>query len=114
LLRALTFWCGERHAARLATGGLLIDPTEALRVGLIDEIAPVGDVVARTLSWAQELTSRPPTALRLTRALVRRPLIEAFASVEPTMLEGVVEQWFAAETQTVLRALAARLGKPRA
>lgn len=113
LLRALTFLCGERHAARLAVGGLLVDPPEALRVGLIDEIAPAADVVPRVLAWAKELATRPPTALRLTRALARRPLAEAFASVDAATLDGVVEQWFSAETQAVLRALAARLGKPR-
>jgi 3,2-trans-enoyl-CoA isomerase len=114
LLRALTFLCGERQAARLAIGGLLIDPAEALRVGMVDEVVAPAEVVPRTLAWAQGLAARPPTALRLTRALARRPLIEAFAQVDAAMLDGVVDQWFSAETQGVLRALAARLGKPRA
>lgn len=111
LLRALTFLCGERQAARLATGGLLIDPAEALRVGLVDEVAPEAEVVPRALAWAKELASRPPTALRLTRALARRPLCDAFAAVDPAMLDGVVAQWFSQETQAVLQALVARLRK---
>jgi hypothetical protein len=40
--------------------------------------------------------------------------VEGFAHVDAAMLDGVVDQWFSAETQAVLRALAARLGKPRA
>jgi 3,2-trans-enoyl-CoA isomerase len=113
ILRALTFLCGERQAARLATAGLLIDPAEALRVGMVDEVVPAADVVARTLAWAKDLTARPPHALRVTRALARRPLTEAFAGVDAAMVDGVLEQWFSAETQGVLRALASRLGKPR-
>jgi 3,2-trans-enoyl-CoA isomerase len=114
LLRALTFLCGERQAARLAVGGLLIEPAEALRVGMVDEVVAPGDVVARTLAWAQGLAARPPTALRLTRQLARRPLMDAFASVDTALLDAITDQWFSAETQGVLRALAARLGKPRA
>jgi 3,2-trans-enoyl-CoA isomerase len=112
LVRALTFLCGERQAARLAVGGLLIDPGEALRVGLVDEVVAPAQVVPRTLAWAADLVNRPATAMRATRALVRRPLREAFASVDPGMLDGVVAQWQSAETQGVLRALVARLGKP--
>ena len=114
LYRALVFLCGEREAARLAVGGLLLDPAEALRVGLVDEVAEPQEVVARTLAWAQELVKRPPTALATTRALARKPLRDSFAAVDAGMIDGVVEQWFTPETQGVLRALAARLGKPRA
>ncbi|HEY0706362.1 MAG TPA: enoyl-CoA hydratase/isomerase family protein [Polyangia bacterium] len=111
LLRALTFWCGERTAARLAVGGLLIDPAEALRAGLVDEVLPVADVVPRAVAWAQDLLQRPPVAMRGTRALVRQPLQQAFASVDAAMIDGVVEQWHSPETQAVLKGLVARLSK---
>jgi 3,2-trans-enoyl-CoA isomerase len=111
LLRALTFWCGERAAARLAIGGLLIDPAEALRVGLVDEVLPMAEVVPRAVAWAQDLLQRPPAAMRGTRALVRQPLREAFASVDAAMIDGVVEQWQSSETQDVLKRLVARLSK---
>lgn len=111
LLRALTFLCGERQAARLAIGGLLVEPPEALRVGLVDEVVPAAEVVPRTLAWAKDLTARPPTALRLTRELARQPLREAFAAVDDAMIDGVVARWSSPETQAVLRALVARLGK---
>jgi enoyl-CoA hydratase/carnithine racemase len=113
LVRALRFLCGERQAARLCVGGLLIDPAEALRVGLVDEVVPPAEVVARTLAWANELVSRPRTAMLATRAEVRRPLREAFASVDGPLLDSVVAQWQSEETQGVLRALVARLGKAR-
>ena len=113
LLRALTFLCGERHAARLAIGGWLVDPAEALRVGLVDELAPVEEVLPRTLAWAKTLGTRPVHALRATRALARKPLHDAFAQVGDGLIDEVMAQWSSAETQAVLRALAARLGKPR-
>jgi len=45
LVRALAYTVGERQAARLAVGGLLVPPEEALRVGLVDEVVPVAEVV---------------------------------------------------------------------
>jgi enoyl-CoA hydratase/carnithine racemase len=113
LYRALTFWCGEREGTRLAVGGLLIDPAEALRVGLVDEVVAPDAVVARTLAWAKELTARPATALRLTRATARRALVESMATIDAAAIDGIVTQWRSDETQAVLRGLAARLGKPR-
>lgn len=113
LLRALTFLCGEREATRLAVGGLLVDPTEALRCGLVDELCPLSEVIPRTLAWAADLVKRPPTAMRLTRQLARQPLVDSFAAVDGTLIESILAQWFTAETQGVLAALVARLGKPR-
>ena len=114
LLRALTYLCGEREGARLAVGGLLVDPAEALRCGLVDEVAPLAEVIPRTVAWAADLARRPATALRLTRQLARKPITDGFAAVDERLIEGIVDQWYTEETQGVLAALVARLGKPRA
>jgi 3,2-trans-enoyl-CoA isomerase len=111
LLRALAYTVGERQAARLAVGGLLVPPDEALRVGLVDEIAPVAEVVPRAVAWARDLLGRPRAAMAATRALARRPLVAAFDAVDDRMLGAVVEQWFSPEAQSTLRALVARLKK---
>jgi enoyl-CoA hydratase/carnithine racemase len=111
LLRALTFAVGERQAARLAVGGLLLGPDDALSVGLVDEVAPVDDVVPRALAWARELISRPRAAMLGTRALARKPLGDAFQGFGPADIERLVDHWFAPETQAALTALTARLKK---
>ncbi|HEY2731045.1 MAG TPA: enoyl-CoA hydratase/isomerase family protein [Polyangia bacterium] len=111
LLRALVYTVGERQAARLAVGGLLVPPDEALRVGLVDEVAPVDEVVPRAVAWARELLGRPRAAMTATRTLARRPLVTAFEAVDDQMLGAVVEQWFSPEAQSTLRALVARLKK---
>jgi enoyl-CoA hydratase/carnithine racemase len=112
LLRALTFAVGEREAARLAVGGLLLGPEEALRIGLVDEVVPVEEVVPRALAWTRDLLDSPRTAMLATRALARRPLGDAFAGLGATEIEQIVEQWFSPEAQATLRALVARLKKP--
>ena len=113
IFRALRYVVGERQAERLAVGGLMLDPGEALRVGLVDEVVDAAAVIPRALGWMAELLSRPRAAMSGTRAMARRPLHEAFDSLNPALIERVVDQWFSAETQAVMRSLADRLGKPR-
>jgi enoyl-CoA hydratase/carnithine racemase len=113
LLRALTYVVGTRQAERLAVSGLLIDPAEALRCGLVDELVPPDQVVPRAVAWARELLSRPRFAMTDTRRRIRRPLVQAFDGLDDEALEAVVDLWFSPETQTTMRALAARLGKGR-
>jgi enoyl-CoA hydratase/carnithine racemase len=111
LLRALTYVVGERQAARLAVGGLLFGPDEALRTGLVDEVAPPADVVPRALAWARDLLTLPRGPMTTTRALARRPLVAAFDTVDDRLLDAVTDQWFADEAQSTLRALVERLKK---
>ena len=112
LLRGLAYLVGPRQAERLATGGLLVGPEEALRCGLVDEVAPVAEVVPRAIAWAADLLARPRAAMSTTRRRARRPLVAAFDGFDDAAIEEVVDQWFAPEPQATLRALAARLGRP--
>ena len=112
LIAALSYVVGARQAARLAAGGLLLAPAEALRVGLVDEVVPVEEVVPRSVAWATDLLARPRAAMSATRALARRPLVAAFDELDARALDGIVDSWFAPEPQATLRALAARLKKP--
>jgi 3,2-trans-enoyl-CoA isomerase len=111
LVRALRYLAGERQAERLAAGGLLVDGPEALRVGLIDELVPVAEVVPRALAWAKERLARPRGAMLATRKIARRPLVEAFDLLDAEAMEAITDAWFGPEAQTTLKALVARLGK---
>jgi len=99
---------GPREAERLCLEGLLVDSAEALRLGLVDELAPVDEVVERALAWCRATLARPPAALAATRAVARADLHAAFAGFE-AQLTGFVEAWFGAETQAAMRALVAKL-----
>jgi 3,2-trans-enoyl-CoA isomerase len=111
LLRALASLVGARHAARLAVNGLLVGPDEALRLGLVDELAPADDVVPRAIAWARDLLERPRRAMTETRARVRRPLVESFDELDARAIDAIVDQWFSVEAQATLQGLAARLSK---
>lgn len=63
---------GERAARDLLLRGDLIDANEALRVGLINAIAPSADVLTYALDWAKTLAESGPTALARTKELLRQ------------------------------------------
>jgi Delta3-Delta2-enoyl-CoA isomerase len=111
---ALSHVVGTREAHRMAITGVLIDPTEALRVHLVDQVVPGDQVVPVALSWMKELLLRPKKAMLQTRQLARRDLQSAFVTVGSTLIEEIVDQWFSKETQTTLIKLASRLGKAKA
>jgi 3,2-trans-enoyl-CoA isomerase len=111
LVRALAYVVGQRQAARLAVGGLLLEGAEALKVGLVDEVVPMEEVVPRAVAWAADLLTRPPQAMAATRRLARQPLVTAFETLGEGSLDAIVAAWSAPEAQATLQAIAARLGK---
>ena len=113
LYRALRHVVGSREAHRLAITGLLIDPAEALRVHLVDQLTTSEQVIPAAVEWMHELLRRPRKAMLQTRQLARQDLRDAFTSVNDALIDEVVEQWFSAETQATLHRLASRLGKAK-
>ena len=111
LVRALAYVVGTRQAERLAVGGLLVGPAEALRCGLVDEVVAADQVVARSVEWATTLLARPRAAMLATRRRARAPLVATFEDLDAHAIDGMTELWFAPEAQAALRALMARLGK---
>ena len=104
---------GEHQAERLGVAGLLVGASEAHRVGLVDELAPVEQVVPQALAWCQTLLALPPTAMATTRELARRSLVRLFEQDSTEELAGLVETWMGAETQGAMGALVARLAEKR-
>ncbi len=113
LYKALALLVGYRHAARLATAGLMIKADEAERIGFVDELQPQGEVVARAIEYAKFLSNLPPSAMTTTRGLARKPLIELFDDLDESAIEGFVDAWFSDETQGALTALVEKLSKKR-
>lgn len=113
IYRVLAHVVGERTAERLAVSGALLGPAEALRCGLVDELAPVVEVVPRALAWLDGVLGRAPAAVADTRRRARQPLFDAFATVDAALIEKMLDVWFSPETQTATRALVARLAQER-
>lgn len=63
---------GERFARYLLLSGELIDANEAMRVGLINEVVPVGQLLDRALAMAKACAEGGPQALARTKEYLRQ------------------------------------------
>lgn len=111
--RALARQVGARQAEQLNTTGVLIPAAEALRIGLVDETAPLDRVVPRAIERLEALLALPPRAFAETRRRARADLVALFDTVGEAEIETVLADWWSEETQAVLHAVAERLTKKK-
>jgi enoyl-CoA hydratase/carnithine racemase len=89
---------GHRRAAELLMLGDMIDAETALALGLINAVRADSELDEFALHKAEQLAAKPPTAVRLTKMLMKR------------WLAGAVRQAMSAEGEIFI----ARLGSPEA
>jgi Delta3-Delta2-enoyl-CoA isomerase len=114
ILAGLRRLIGAHQAERLAVGGLLISPNEAARIGLVDELVPLDQVVSRAIEWGRGLLALPVDAMAANRRRARADLFELFAASFDVELDQVNATWWSPEAQTTLRVLVDRLAKKKA
>lgn len=102
---------GTYRAERLLVAGAMIESSQALACGMVDELTGVEQVSTRALHWLRELLALPSHAMLATRALARADLTEAYADVDALPLDAFVDGFFHPQTQTVLQGLVDRLRK---
>ena len=109
LLAALVRVVGQRTAERLAVAGEMVRAEEALRLGLVDELAQTGEVVERALGWCRALLELPRGPMLTTRARARGDLTALMRGDDRIEVEWLVDDWFSDKTQAALTAMVARL-----
>ena len=102
---------GAHRAERLMVAGAMLEPGDALRVGFVDEVVALDEVVPRALAWLRGLLALAPLAMTTTRRLARSDLVDGFADPSRWLVAAFVDAGVGAETQTILKALVARLKK---
>jgi enoyl-CoA hydratase len=61
---------GVARAKELLLTGRIVDAAEAARIGLVNEVVPAGEAVARARAIGLEIAERGPLAVRAVKALV--------------------------------------------
>jgi enoyl-CoA hydratase len=62
--------CGSRVVKRMALAGRILSAEEALAGGLVDEVAPAGEALARAKSLAAEIAGRGAVAVQIVKQLI--------------------------------------------
>lgn len=102
---------GTYRAERLLVAGAMIESSQALACGMVDELTGVEQVTTCALHWLRELLALPSHAMLATRALARADLADAYADVDALPLDAFVDGFFHPQTQAVLQGLVDRLRK---
>ena len=102
---------GTYRAERLLVAGAMPSAQHALAIGLVDELADLGQVRPRAIAWLNELLALPSSPMLATRALARKDLIDALTDPSRINLDSFLEAWNQPDTQGALQALVARLKK---
>lgn len=100
---------GTYRAERMLVSGAMIDSTEALACGFVDELTDVDQVTVRARHWLGELLTLPSHAMLATRRLARADLAAAYADTEALPLKDFVDGFLHPQTQAVLQQLVAKL-----
>jgi enoyl-CoA hydratase/carnithine racemase len=102
---------GARRAERMLVTGVMPSARRALAIGLVDELADLGQVRPRAVAWLEALLALPSTPMLATRALARADLVDALTDPKRINLDNFLEEWNQPDTQNALQALVAKLRK---
>lgn len=101
-------------AHRLVWSGRILDAAEAAEVGLIDELAPAGELLARALRAAETLAAIPAASFAVTKRQLRAPARERLAAAGGPVGDEVAEVWTRPEILEAVAAYVERTLKKRA
>lgn len=112
---ALVRLVGPHRAERLIVSGDLLEPEDALRAGLVDELADTAEAtVNAAVGWCRGLLNLPPVAMAKNRRVMRESLTGLFDEDGAERYhEAFLDVWFSEETQATMRALVESLKKKK-
>jgi enoyl-CoA hydratase len=93
----------------IALEGRLVEPPEALRLGLVDDVAGPEQLQPRVLARAAALATAAPVAFAQIKRALLRPAIEIIDRVDAAETEVWLDTWFSDEGQRRMRATVARI-----
>jgi Delta3-Delta2-enoyl-CoA isomerase len=93
----------------IALEGRLFPPAEAVEFGLVDEVAPAADLVARAEHRARALAEIPAVAASQVKRALRAPVLEAVLRTQELETIRWLDTWFSEAARTRLRAAVEKL-----
>ena len=107
---ALIRLVGRHRAERLIVAGSLINPEDALDIGMVDALSDTpASSVTDAIQWCRQTLELPAHSMLGNRALMRQDFYRQFDELGEKDVAEFVDCWFSKETQDTLQGLLARL-----
>lgn len=103
------FWLGSRLAYQSLMKARLFSPQEASRIGLIDELVPMDQVLSTAQRHLQQMLLASDQMLAITKRSMRRDLLRRLQAIPPTSQEEKLAQWFDPTSRAIMAAVVDRL-----
>jgi len=95
--------------ASIALEGTLFAPGAALAIGLVHDLAPAGDLLARATAKAKSFAALPSSGVSQIKHALRAPILATIARTADADTARWLETWFSPAAQARLRATVAKL-----
>lgn len=105
IFRLYSFWLSEGVAYRSLMEGKLFKPSEALEVGLVDEVVAFNRIQNAAMRKIKLLTQFEKNAWRASKLNCRKYLIEEFEKNQTETINQVLEQWWRPNTRNILKTI---------
>jgi enoyl-CoA hydratase len=113
-LAAVRLATGDRGIEEIIYTGATYLPEEAQRRGLVDEVVPEDELLARAVARAEQLAAIPPAAYWQTKQALRGPILDRAAGPESRRAdEEMTETWKSAESVAAIAAYVEKTLGPR-
>lgn len=97
---------GRGAAARLLLTGKRIDADQALRIGLVDEVAPAGQCLAQATALALSFADCAPLSLAAIKSALRDASTSDATLARQRARQAMIPLWFSADHKEAERAFA--------
>ena len=102
ILELYAFWIGRKKAYQYLLEGKIMNGTQALAAGLIDELRPLEETVTAAEKKLQHYLKLPQQAFQQTKKALKEDVVEALSGNFEEDLENLHQQLMSEESQTIM------------
>ena len=100
-----SFWLGQAKAYQYLLEGKLLNPNQALAVGLIDELVPPAALRSRAEKKMRQYIQFEANTWQQSKVNMRRELLAKMSEDSTQMLDILLEQWWSPSTRSILKTI---------
>lgn len=104
-------WIGRANATRSLLEGKLFTPTEALSIGLVDELVNADSILTASERRVRKYMAFESNTWQQSKLNIRKDLIAATTADQSEVLDLMLKQWWSPNTRNILKTIIDNLQK---